>query len=456
MTFVMAMLGGIALRLIFTLSLLAIHAVASNGVMAGHSSLRHSALTHVHGSFLMTHTKPAIPGAAKPKPPRPASEVAAEFEEACKQEGSFEDALDVLAWDIFVAPLQGFPPPQPPHPNQTNEEKQQKLHGNLTGQRSSSKAEHPAPRAGGHHVTSKLNKAAQDRLASWLEAAERAKAADDKTALTVTSVNGTKVNKTKTGAKVLPPACAWQIPVDDPYWKQKDSYWVSNGDERVAYNACVYSNGCKKQYTNLERLASIRKTLSVTHQFLKKFGVHYALHGGSAIGAYRCKDVLPWDVDSDVIVLSWQFPTLLNLLNGAPQGTGWQKKGRSVDMGSVGFPGFTLMEKYTGCLPLAVVDQSTGFFTDLFPVLPVPQTGIALTPWEDGKVLCDAHSWFGGCQSQRCHQWTLGKTLPPTSCKIHTFEANCPAQLHAWLLEHFGPGVEKPDKETRGGSAAAA
>eukprot|EP00747_Dinoflagellata_sp_TGD_P127412 gnl/TRDRNA2_/TRDRNA2_174400_c0_seq37.p1 gnl/TRDRNA2_/TRDRNA2_174400_c0~~gnl/TRDRNA2_/TRDRNA2_174400_c0_seq37.p1 ORF type:complete len:438 (+),score=62.90 gnl/TRDRNA2_/TRDRNA2_174400_c0_seq37:131-1444(+) len=437
MTFVMAMLGGIALRLIFTLSLLAIHAVASNGVMAGHSSLRHSALTHVHGSFLMTHTKPAIPGAAKPKPPRPASEVAAEFEEACKQEGSFEDALDVLAWDIFVAPLQGFPPPQPPHPNQTNEEKQQKLHGNLTGQRSSSKA-------------------AQDRLASWLEAAERAKAADDKTALTVTSVNGTKVNKTKTGAKVLPPACAWQIPVDDPYWKQKDSYWISDGDHRVAYNSCRYSNDCEKQYTNLERLTSIRNTLSVTHQFLKKFGVDYALYGGSAIGAYRCKDVLPWDVDSDVIVPNWQFPTLLNLLNGAPQDTGWRHKGRSIDMSSVGFPGFTLMEKYPGCMPLVVVDQSTGFFTDLFPVLPVQQYGVALTPWWDGKVQCDGQSLFNGCQTKRCHQWTLGKTLPPTSCKIHTFEANCPAQLHAWLLEHFGPGVEKPDKETRGGSAAAA
>eukprot|EP00747_Dinoflagellata_sp_TGD_P127419 gnl/TRDRNA2_/TRDRNA2_174400_c0_seq43.p1 gnl/TRDRNA2_/TRDRNA2_174400_c0~~gnl/TRDRNA2_/TRDRNA2_174400_c0_seq43.p1 ORF type:complete len:438 (+),score=62.28 gnl/TRDRNA2_/TRDRNA2_174400_c0_seq43:131-1444(+) len=437
MTFVMAMLGGIALRLIFTLSLLAIHAVASNGVMAGHSSLRHSALTHVHGSFLMTHTKPAIPGAAKPKPPRPASEVAAEFEEACKQEGSFEDALDVLAWDIFVAPLQGFPPPQPPHPNQTNEEKQQKLHGNLTGQRSSSKA-------------------AQDRLASWLEAAERAKAADDKTALTVTSVNGTKVNKTKTGAKVLPPACAWQIPVDDPYWKQKDSYWVWNGHQWVAYNSCRYSNGCKKQYTNAERVTSIRKTLSVTHQFLKKFGVYHALYGGSAIGAYRCKDVLPWDVDSDVIVPNWQFPTLLNLLNGAPQDTGWRHKGRSIDMSSVGFPGFTLMEKYPGCMPLVVVDQSTGFFTDLFPVLPVQQYGVALTPWWDGKVQCDGQSLFNGCQTKRCHQWTLGKTLPPTSCKIHTFEANCPAQLHAWLLEHFGPGVEKPDKETRGGSAAAA
>eukprot|EP00747_Dinoflagellata_sp_TGD_P127435 gnl/TRDRNA2_/TRDRNA2_174400_c0_seq8.p1 gnl/TRDRNA2_/TRDRNA2_174400_c0~~gnl/TRDRNA2_/TRDRNA2_174400_c0_seq8.p1 ORF type:complete len:453 (+),score=72.38 gnl/TRDRNA2_/TRDRNA2_174400_c0_seq8:52-1410(+) len=430
MTSVMAMVGGISTRFIFMV--LAMHVVSSLGFVAGHPSLRHSALTHASGNFVMTDALPAISAAAERNPPRPASEVAAEFEEACKQEGSFEDALDVLAWDIFVAPLQGFPPPQPPHPNQTNEEKQQKLHGNLTGQRSSSKA-------------------AQDRLASWLEAAERAKAADDKTALTVTSVNGTKVNKTKTGAKVLPPACAWQIPVDDPYWKQKDSYWVSNGDERVAYNACVYSNGCKKQYTNLERLASIRKTLSVTHQFLKKFGVHYALHGGSAIGAYRCKDVLPWDVDSDVIVLSWQFPTLLNLLNGAPQGTGWQKKGRSVDMGSVGFPGFTLMEKYTGCLPLAVVDQSTGFFTDLFPVLPVPQTGIALTPWEDGKVLCDAHSWFGGCQSQRCHQWTLANTFPPTSCKINMQEAYCPAQLHGWLLELW-PEVEKPDIETRDGS----
>eukprot|EP00747_Dinoflagellata_sp_TGD_P127385 gnl/TRDRNA2_/TRDRNA2_174400_c0_seq12.p1 gnl/TRDRNA2_/TRDRNA2_174400_c0~~gnl/TRDRNA2_/TRDRNA2_174400_c0_seq12.p1 ORF type:complete len:476 (+),score=73.39 gnl/TRDRNA2_/TRDRNA2_174400_c0_seq12:52-1479(+) len=454
MTSVMAMVGGISTRFIFMV--LAMHVVSSLGFVAGHPSLRHSALTHASGNFVMTDALPAISAAAERNPPRPASEVAAEFEEACKQEGSFEDALDVLAWDIFVAPLQGFPPPQPPHPNQTNEEKQQKLHGNLTGQRSSSKAEHPAPRAGGHHVTSKLNKAAQDRLASWLEAAERAKAADDKTALTVTSVNGTKVNKTKTGAKVLPPACAWQIPVDDPYWKQKDSYWVWNGHQWVAYNSCRYSNGCKKQYTNAERVTSIRKTLSVTHQFLKKFGVYHALYGGSAIGAYRCKDVLPWDVDSDVMVLNSQFPSLMNLLNGAPQGTGWKHKGRSIDMSSIGFPGFTLMEKYPGCMPLVVVDQSTGFFTDLFPVLPVQQAGTALTPWWDGKVRCDTKSLFNGCHNNRCHQWTLGKTLPPSSCKIHTYEANCPAQLHAWLLEHFGPGVEKPDKETRGGSAAAA
>eukprot|EP00747_Dinoflagellata_sp_TGD_P127400 gnl/TRDRNA2_/TRDRNA2_174400_c0_seq26.p1 gnl/TRDRNA2_/TRDRNA2_174400_c0~~gnl/TRDRNA2_/TRDRNA2_174400_c0_seq26.p1 ORF type:complete len:430 (+),score=66.61 gnl/TRDRNA2_/TRDRNA2_174400_c0_seq26:129-1418(+) len=429
------MVGGIWTRFIFMV--LAMRIVGSFSSVQGHPSLRRSALAPAPGKFLMTDAVPAISGAAKRKPPRPTSEVATELDAACKEEGAFEDALDFLAWDTLVAPLEGFPPPQPPHPNQTNEEKQQKLHGNLTGQRSSSKA-------------------AQDRLASWLEAAERAKAADDKTALTVTSVNGTKVNKTKTGAKVLPPACAWQIPVDDPYWKQKDSYWVWNGHQWVAYNSCRYSNGCKKQYTNAERVTSIRKTLSVTHQFLKKFGVYHALYGGSAIGAYRCKDVLPWDVDSDVIVANSQFPTLLNLLNGAPQGTGWQHKGRSIDMSRFGFPGFTLMEKYPGCMPLVVVDQSTGFFTDLFPVLPVQQAGTALTPWWDGKVRCDTKSLFNGCHNNRCHQWTLGKTLPPSSCKIHTYEANCPAQLHAWLLEHFGPGVEKPDKETRGGSAAAA
>eukprot|EP00747_Dinoflagellata_sp_TGD_P127399 gnl/TRDRNA2_/TRDRNA2_174400_c0_seq25.p1 gnl/TRDRNA2_/TRDRNA2_174400_c0~~gnl/TRDRNA2_/TRDRNA2_174400_c0_seq25.p1 ORF type:complete len:426 (+),score=65.37 gnl/TRDRNA2_/TRDRNA2_174400_c0_seq25:129-1406(+) len=424
------MVGGIWTRFIFMV--LAMRIVGSFSSVQGHPSLRRSALAPAPGKFLMTDAVPAISGAAKRKPPRPTSEVATELDAACKEEGAFEDALDFLAWDTLVAPLEGFPPPQPPHPNQTNEEKQQKLHGNLTGQRSSSKA-------------------AQDRLASWLEAAERAKAADDKTALTVTSVNGTKVNKTKTGAKVLPPACAWQIPVDDPYWKQKDSYWVWNGHQWVAYNSCRYSNGCKKQYTNAERVTSIRKTLSVTHQFLKKFGVYHALYGGSAIGAYRCKDVLPWDVDSDVIVANSQFPTLLNLLNGAPQGTGWQHKGRSIDMSRFGFPGFTLMEKYPGCMPLVVVDQSTGFFTDLFPVLPVQQYGVALTPWWDGKVQCDGQSLFNGCQTKRCHQWTLANTFPPTSCKINMQEAYCPAQLHGWLLELW-PEVEKPDIETRDGS----
>eukprot|EP00747_Dinoflagellata_sp_TGD_P127414 gnl/TRDRNA2_/TRDRNA2_174400_c0_seq39.p1 gnl/TRDRNA2_/TRDRNA2_174400_c0~~gnl/TRDRNA2_/TRDRNA2_174400_c0_seq39.p1 ORF type:complete len:445 (+),score=60.91 gnl/TRDRNA2_/TRDRNA2_174400_c0_seq39:129-1463(+) len=444
------MVGGIWTRFIFMV--LAMRIVGSFSSVQGHPSLRRSALAPAPGKFLMTDAVPAISGAAKRKPPRPTSEVATELDAACKEEGAFEDALDFLAWDTLVAPLEGFPPPQPPHPNQTSEEKHD---GNLTGHGYSTKAEPPAPMASSHHAA---KKAAQDRLRSWWEAVERAKAAagDDEATFSVTSVNGTKVNKTKAAGKVLPPACAWQIPVDDPYWKQKDSYWVWDGSHWVAYNSCRYSNNCKKEYTNAERVISIRKTLSITHQFLNKYGVTHALYGGSAIGAYRCKDVLPWDVDSDVMVLNSQFPSLMNLLNGAPQGTGWKHKGRSIDMSSIGFPGFTLMEKYPGCMPLVVVDQSTGFFTDLFPVLPVQQAGTALTPWWDGKVRCDTKSLFNGCHNNRCHQWTLGKTLPPSSCKIHTYEANCPAQLHAWLLEHFGPGVEKPDVETRGGSAATA
>eukprot|EP00747_Dinoflagellata_sp_TGD_P183508 gnl/TRDRNA2_/TRDRNA2_38429_c0_seq1.p1 gnl/TRDRNA2_/TRDRNA2_38429_c0~~gnl/TRDRNA2_/TRDRNA2_38429_c0_seq1.p1 ORF type:complete len:687 (+),score=197.55 gnl/TRDRNA2_/TRDRNA2_38429_c0_seq1:121-2061(+) len=249
---------------------------------------------------------------------------------------------------------------------------------------------------------------------------------------------------------ILPPGCADMVPADDPYWSAKDTYMIKSGNDTIAYNECRYSEGCTKQFTNLERINSIRNTLRVTHQFLEAQGVQHTLFGGSAVGAYRCQDVLPWDVDSDVLVLNGSFPQLLDLLEGAPKNTGWQFEGRAVDLAWYGFPGFTLMEKFPGCMPLVVVDQSTGFFTDMFPMLPTLDHGI-LSPWWDGPMPCDTLGLFSGCMNGFCHNWTMGKILPPRKCKIHTAEVNCPHLLGEFLFEHFGPKIAKPNIPVRGG-----
>eukprot|EP00747_Dinoflagellata_sp_TGD_P027466 gnl/TRDRNA2_/TRDRNA2_132630_c0_seq4.p1 gnl/TRDRNA2_/TRDRNA2_132630_c0~~gnl/TRDRNA2_/TRDRNA2_132630_c0_seq4.p1 ORF type:complete len:551 (-),score=119.80 gnl/TRDRNA2_/TRDRNA2_132630_c0_seq4:122-1774(-) len=326
-------------------------------------------------------------------------------------EDAFEDALDRFSWQMSSS--------------DSSDEATHKPHRGSLAQRSSSRT---------YRVEMGAELAASAHLASWHAAAQR---------VYLQRVNASDGEQ----KKVLPPVCASEVPLDDPYWKQKDSYTIKKNGHDITYNECRYSDGCKRQYTNLERLRSIRQTLAVTHRFLEAQNVQHVLFGGSAVGAYRCNDVLPWDVDSDVLVLDGSFPQLLELLKGSPDKIGWAGHGHAIDLEPHGFPGFVLMEKFAGCLPLAIVDKSTGFFTDLFPMKPM-STGV-LSPWWSGKVPCDTKTLFSPCTSMKCNSWSMENMLPPTECKIDDATVSCPLHLGNWLVDHFGHDVTKPDISTR-------
>jgi len=263
-------------------------------------------------------------------------------------------------------------------------------------------------------------------------------------------------------SQVLPAACPADLPEDDPYWSQKDSYWVGE----TPYVECRYSDGCQKEFTNRERVDSLRRTLQATKTFLNGQNTAHMLFGGSVIGAYRCNDVLPWDLDTDVVVLNDHFPKLLSLLVGKQRGTGFRGEGRSIDLANFELPGFTLMEKTQGCLPLVIVDQSTGFFTDLFPMQPVSLDEVAAamsfsasptlmySPWATGPMACDAWAMFNGCVMARCDYWSYANTLPASECKIHTTKQACPRDLKAFLHEYYGKSVDRPDIPIRDAASA--
>lgn len=404
-------------------------------------------------------------------------------ESSCHKENIFEDTLDKLAYALFVDP----PMIEDPDINYVR----QMLEGAVVGPPGASVNEAAlvplkavASRLQGwwnavlrvqrfdasHNLTAHAKAKAAKRIAAHSRGndtgidkhdtnAETHVAKEYATSTHTASANANETTKAKVAkeyaksthterkAKVLPTACASSLPANDPYWSQIDSYWVCDGHNCVPYNECRYSNGCKKEYTNGERVASLRATLQATHRFLNDQGVTYMLFGGSVIGAYRCKDVLPWDLDADVVVMQDQIPHLLKTLAGAPNGTGYKNQGRSIDLALYGLSGFTLMEKHAGCCPLAIVDQATGFFVDVFPMRPMHTH--MYSPWWNGKTGCNAPQLFNGCQHHRCDYWSYANTLPASVCQINNAQQACAHDLQAFVYEYYGPSIEEPDRPVR-------
>merc|ERR1719171_3044457 len=84
--------------------------------------------------------------------------------------------------------------------------------------------------------------------------------------------------------------CAHHIPSDNSYWAEAD-------DPPGGYIKCKYSDDCQRVITHADRVNSLRRALHGTAALFRQLGVEHMLYGGSAIGQYRCGDVLPWDVD---------------------------------------------------------------------------------------------------------------------------------------------------------------
>jgi drug/metabolite transporter (DMT)-like permease len=307
-------------------------------------------------------------------------------------------------------------------------------------------------------VHSVFTKASTARLQKWLDAVART---EHKLKHTL-SLSGGKpdldwvpsldnLSTTSNSTPVLPPACPAFVSKDDAYWSQEESYWVEDVDGVIRpYAVCMYSKNCTQNFTNFQRVSSLRAVIHATHQLLQKNKATYMLYGGTAIGAHRCEDVLPWDYDTDITVNQDDFGSLVHLLQNASSSEKQYQghSGRWIDLAEHGVPGFTLMEKFPGCLPLIVVDQQTGFFTDMFPMKAYDDT--IYSPWVRGRVSCN--SWeFSGCNWNLCDTWSSANTLPTTGCQIHKSpKVSCAHDTSAFLQEYYGSTIDKPDRPVRG------
>merc|ERR1719235_1237208 len=104
------------------------------------------------------------------------------------------------------------------------------------------------------------------------------------------------------------------------------------------------------------------------------------------------------------------------------------------------------MEKFPGCQPLVVVDQSTGFFTDVFPMR--RNGSEILSPWWAAETPCNATKLFKPCHHQACIRMSVENTLPVSQIKVHDSYFPVAHNLGAWLKEQYGSSVAVPDVHT--------
>lgn len=236
--------------------------------------------------------------------------------------------------------------------------------------------------------------------------------------------------------------CCHHLPNDDPYWGEVQNY----DQTHPGYIKCQYSDNCQRHVTNTMRVDSIRRALAGSKALFHKLGIQSLLYGGSAIGQYRCGDVIPWDVDCDFIVGEASIYDLHEKVFGTKADfNNWKAGETSVDLADFGAPGLRLIKK-TPCAPFEIVDTQEGFFCDVFTSK--WRSHELYTPWWSAPHLC--HGLFNECAnaggSQHCYKFPAAVVTPPQSCEMSGVVQGCPPDLPSFLHAVYGSGWQTPNQ----------
>lgn len=282
---------------------------------------------------------------------------------------------------------------------------------------------HPAP-VGPNDTPSAMDRAAA-RLKNFYSAAYGGH----------TSGVGMRFNSTADG----PTYCPHHIPVDAPYWQETEQYHQTN----PGYIKCQYSDDCRRPTTNADRVNSIRRALAGTKALFNTLEVEHVLYGGSLIGQHRCGDVLPWDVDCDVLVSSKSIQRIYAEVYGKTLDfRSFQRGETTADLANFGAPGIALATK-SGCTPFEVVDTHNGFFCDVFVSDWVDSA--LYTPWWEGPRNCDGV--FPECPGgHTCYAYPSDVVDPVVSCGVAGSYMSCPARTPSFLEITYGPSFNVPNK----------
>lgn len=235
---------------------------------------------------------------------------------------------------------------------------------------------------------------------------------------------------------VVPPKCPADVAEDSPYMQE-----LVLPDE--IHTICKYRQPCDRKGSNLERLQSIRGLLARTKQLMNDIDVPYAIYGGSAIGQHRCRDVLPWDSDCDVVV--W-MEDVHKIASGDLDGVNGKY---SV------VPSEELHGDYTGTsIPFVVADKTTGFYCDVFFMHRSQSNphmvGLA---WPWGHDTCysmsNEHPFSSG--PKKCDRIPGVFVEPFVPCVLNGIQHTCFQDQAAYLDDQYGYDWESPNISTQPG-----
>lgn len=263
------------------------------------------------------------------------------------------------------------------------------------------------------------------------------------TAAGTVKVNNSKsMSKAAINATVESAYCCHHVSEDDAYWQETEQWHITN----PGYIKCQYSDGCNRKVTNGMRVKSIRRALHGAQQLFHNLNVQSMLYGGSAIGQYRCGDVIPWDVDCDILVGQAHIDLIhKKVFNKEMDFDNWVKGETSVDLAHLGAPGIVLVKK-NPCAPFEIVDTKEGFFCDVFTAK--WQTSELYTPWWSAPHTCGG--MFEGCDKagggQRCYKFAQNTVYPTASCTMSGSAQNCAPDMPSYLRTLYGNGWHTPNR----------
>jgi hypothetical protein len=229
--------------------------------------------------------------------------------------------------------------------------------------------------------------------------------------------------------KTLPPKCPADVSETGPYMTE---YVLPN----KVHTICDYRKPCNRRGTNLERLNSIRGLLKQTKKLLNGASVPYALYGGSAVGQERCRDVLPWDADCDVMV--------------------WMDDVHKIDhmVGDIDSQYALLWTQGNSAVPYVVADKHTGFYCDIFFMNYNPYTNQVGMAWPWGASVCPdmetSHPF--NPDIKKCDKYPSNLVHPFTPCILDGVEHTCFHDQKGFLQMKWGPTVlDTPNVTTQAG-----
>jgi len=226
------------------------------------------------------------------------------------------------------------------------------------------------------------------------------------------------------GQATLPPKCPQDVPADAPYWSEK------HYPDR-SHCVCEYAGGCHKMFTNRERFESIQRALAMTKQTLDAQGIGYVLYGGSAIGQYRCGNVLPWDADCDVLVKMSDVPKLRQSLG---------------ELGN----NFILKTK-SSVIPFAFTDKATGLYCDVFTMdfEEYRDTVAVAWPWAMDGPCPQFPEWsHQPGVTMKCERYPLSSVTPYAPCVMNGLTHTCANDQATYLSSKYGAGWNSPNVST--------
>jgi len=231
----------------------------------------------------------------------------------------------------------------------------------------------------------------------------------------------------KRSGRQYPPACARDDP-DSPWWNHKFVVVQNHVDREFALFGKELSYRQRSEW--LSGLAKVTKHLLSRHSIEGWF-----LSSGTALGAYRCGDVLPWDVDCDIIVPEEGIRKLYTSVFNRSDYDYSRRQGAQID------ERFRIKTKEL-CIPLAVVDTTNGYYCDIFTLNRIRASDG--TEWLERPFVVD----YGctGAGSRVTPPRFLHEDIYPTcTCNLGAETYPCANRLRHTLEVELGPDIEKPN-----------